>query len=85
MRFLLSSIEQVQKTEQQQIQRIVKNNLSEQTDVIIQEQKIFCHFCPAKIEMISKESFYKFPDGKIVFFCNNQEKDSWLKQYKLNS
>lgn len=82
----MSSVKQV---EQQQMEnQIEKNNLANQTGVI-QEQKIFCHFCPTKIEMVSKESFYKFPDGKvdgkIVFFCNNQEKDAWLNQYKLNS
>lgn len=82
----MSSIEQVQKTEQQQIQsQIEKNNLPlPKQDNVIQEQKTFCHFCPTRIEMNTKESFYKFPNGKVVFFCNNQEKETWLNQINKN-
>jgi len=77
----LSSI--VSEIEQQQIQyQIEKNN-----DNMIQQklQKIFCHFCPMRTEIISKKYLYKFPDGKAIFFCNSQEKEIWMRLHKLNS
>ena len=71
--------------EEQQIQyQIEKNNLPKQDDVI-QEQKIFCHFCPIRTDIISKKYLYKFPDEKSVFFCNSQEKELWMRLHKLIS
>ena len=71
--------------EEQQIQyQIEKNNLQKQDDVI-QEQKIFCHFCPMRTEIISKKYLYKFQDGKAIFFCNSQEKEIWMRIHKLIS
>ena len=77
----------VSEVEQQQVEdQIKKHNLKKQEYVIEQTtQKIYCHSCPNRTEIISKESFYKFPDGKIVFFCNAQERDQWMKNYKLSS
>jgi len=86
----LSTVEQLQdvaKTEQQQIEySLQKKNLLKTTPVITKtEQKIFCHFCPTRTDLISKEFFYTFPNGLSVFFCNKQEKDLWVGIYKLNS
>lgn len=80
----ISGVEQV---EEQQIQyQIAKHNLKKQDIVIKQkQQKIICHSCIEKTEIISKEFFYTFPDGTSVFFCNEQEKRKWIGIYKLDS
>lgn len=77
----------VSQIEEQQIQyQIAKHNHSKQDIVIKQKlQKIFCHFCPIRTEIISKKYLYKFPDGKAIFFCNSQEKEIWMRLHKLNS
>jgi len=80
----ISGVEQV---EEQQIQyQIAKHNHSKQDIVIKQKQrKVFCHSCMEKTEIISKEFFYTFPDGIVVFFCNEKEKRLWIGIYKLGS
>jgi len=79
--------EQIEKTEQEQIEyQIQKNNLKNKTPVITEQvQKVFCHSCTTKTELITKNFFYTFPDGKSVFFCNAQEKNLWVGIYKLHS
>jgi len=84
---IVSKVEQqeIVDVEQQQIESSMKKLLVKQTPVITeQKQKIFCHSCPTRTELISKEFFYTFPDGKAVFFCNGQEKNKWLENYKLD-
>ncbi len=94
MQIIASKVEQQQsecqlasKVEQQQIQnQIEKNSLKKQESVIEQTiQKIFCHSCIDRTEIISKEFFYTFPNGTSVFFCNEQEKRLWVGIYKLSS
>jgi len=83
--FLLSI--SVEKQEEQQIQHnIGKHHFSKPDQMVAEQlQKIHCHSCPTKTELISKEFFFKFPDGKVVFFCNTQEKNLWVGFYKLSS
>jgi len=86
---VVSKVEQlknVSKVEQQQIESsMMKKHLMKQTPVITQQdQKIFCHSCISRTDIISKEFFYTFSDGKAVFFCNEQEKKVWIGTYKLS-
>jgi len=83
----LQIISEVEQIEEQQIQnQIAKHNHSKQDIVIEQkQQKVFCHSCMEKTEIISKKFFYTFTDGKAVFFCNEQEKNLWIGIYKLSS
>jgi len=94
LQIIASKVEQQQseyqlasKVEQQQIEyQLQKKNLQKTTPVITeQDQKIFCHSCATRTELSIKKFFYIFADGKSVFFCNAQEKNLWLKIYKLNS
>jgi len=72
-------------TEHQQIKsQIEKHDFSIKDNVIPEQpQKIYCHFCPNRTEIISKEFFYKFTDGKAVFFCNPEQRLLWMKLHKL--
>ncbi len=81
------SVPQVEQKENNQIQTALqKHSLKKQEYVIEQTtQKIYCHSCPKRTTIISKDFFYTFPDGKAVFFCNNQERDLWMKNNKINS
>ena len=83
----LSRIEQQQTSKVvQQEQQQIEHQLRKQTPVITEQvQKIFCHSCATRTELISKEFFYTFEDGKAVFFCNRQEKNLWVGLYKLDS
>ncbi len=86
----MSTVEQMQdvaRTEQQQIEySLQKKKLLKIKPVIAEtDQKIFCHSCPTRTDLISKEFFYTFQDGLSVFFCNKQEKDLWVGIYKLSS
>jgi len=83
----LQIISEANQIEEQQIQdQIDKRNLKKQEYVIVEQttQQINCHSCPSRTVIISKESFYKFPDGKAVFFCNDQERDQWMKNNKFS-
>ena len=86
---IVSKVEQqqIEKTEQAQIEyRLQKKHLVKQTPVITEQvQKVFCHSCPTRVDLITKKFFYTFPDGKPVFFCNAQEKNEWLDRCNLNS
>jgi hypothetical protein len=84
---IVSKVQQqeIVSVEQQQVESSMKKQLVKQTPVVTdQNQKIFCHSCPTRTELISKEFFYTFSDGKAVFFCNIQEKNLWVGQYKLD-
>ncbi len=85
MQIIASKVEQQQseyqlasKVEQQQIENEIQKKNFQKDDLVI-EQKLYCHFCPTKTEIITKEFFYKFADGKAVFFCNTNERDLWMK------
>ncbi len=81
---IISKADQI---EEQQIQyQLDKHNSSKQDIVIKQkQQKVFCHSCMERTEIISKKFFYRFTNGKIGFFCNEQEKKLWIGIYKLGS
>ncbi len=80
-------ISEVEQIEEQQIQyQIAKHNLKKQDIVVKQiQQKIYCHRCIEKTEIISKEFFYTFANGTSVFFCNEQEKRLWIGINNLGS
>lgn len=82
---IVSKVEQLQ--EQQQIEHALsKKNLLKQTPVVTEtKQKIFCHSCSTRTELSIKKFFYTFPDGKAVFFCNNEERKLWLEKNNKTS
>jgi hypothetical protein len=73
-------------TEQHQIENNIHKNFPEQVAVMSPElQKVFCHQCTKMTEIKSKEYAYKFASGLIVYFCNDQEKNSWMVSNHLIS
>lgn len=77
--FLLSIISEAKQQEHQQIEKQMQKHLVKNNNVITEQQKLYCHFCPIPTEIISKEFFYKFKDGRAIFFCNVKEKIQWMK------
>lgn len=85
---IISEVEQ--QFEQQQIEHqmqkhSIKNVKAKQQKLKAEQQKLYCHFCPIQTEIISKEFFFKFKDGRAIFFCNIDEKIQWMKILQLNS
>ena len=72
--------------EQQQIEYNIHKNFPEQVAVkSLEPQKKFCHQCPTMTEINSSEYSYQFQSGLIVYFCNGEERQSWMESKALNS
>ncbi len=43
-----------------------------------------CHDCGFVLETIQEsQPFYRFPNGKAVYFCNTIELNDWKLKYKI--
>ena len=72
--------------EQQQIEYLIQKNHPEQVAVKNLEQvKKFCHQCTNMTEINNTQYSYQFQSGLIVYFCNEQEKQSWMESKHLIS